>query len=142
MLEATAGQGTNLGYTFEQLRKIIDMVDDKERMCVCIDTAHIFAAGYDIKSKEGYKKTMKEFDHIIGLDLLKCFHMNDSKKELGSRVDRHEHIGKGFIGKEGFSNIMNDKKIAHIPKVLETPKGKDMMEDIENLNVLKGLITK
>lgn len=140
MLETTAGQGTNLGYTFEQLSKIIDMVDDKERMCVCIDTAHIFAAGYDIKSKVGYKKTMKEFDDIIGIELLKCFHMNDSKKELGSRVDRHEHIGKGFIGKEGFSNIMNDKKIAHIPKVLETPKGKDMKEDVMNLEMLRSLI--
>lgn len=139
MLETTAGQGTNLGYTFEQLRKIIDMVDDKKRMCVCIDTAHIFAAGYDIKSRMGYKQTMKEFDEIIGLDYLKCFHMNDSKKELGSKADRHEHIGKGFIGKEGFANIMNDKKISKIPKILETPKGKDMIEDIVNLNVLKSL---
>lgn len=142
MLETTAGQGTNLGYTFEQLRKIIDLVEDKNRMRVCIDTAHIFAAGYDIKTKKGYLKTMKEFDDIIGLDLLKCFHMNDSKKELGSRVDRHEHIGKGFIGKEGFANIMNDKRITKMPKILETPKGKDMKEDIENLKVLRSLITK
>lgn len=142
MLETTAGQGTNLGSTFEQLKKIIDMVEEKDRMCVCIDTAHIFAAGYDIKTKKGYLKTMKEFDDIIGLDLLKCFHMNDSKKELGSRVDRHEHIGKGFIGKEGFANIMNDKRITKIPKILETPKGKDMKEDIENLKVLRSLITK
>ncbi len=142
MLETTAGQGTNLGYTFEQLRKIIDMVAEKDRMCVCIDTAHIFAAGYDIKSKAGYKKTMKEFGDIIGLDLLQCFHMNDSKKELGSRVDRHEHIGKGFIGKEGFSNIMNDKKIARVPKVLETPKGKEMKEDIMNLKMLRSLMKK
>lgn len=142
MLETTAGQGTNLGYTFEQLRKIIDLVEDKNRMRVCIDTAHIFAAGYDIKTKKGYLKTMKEFDDIIGLDLLKCFHMNDSKKELGSKVDRHEHIGKGFIGKEGFANIVNDKRITKIPKILETPKGKDMKEDIENLKVLRSLITK
>lgn len=142
MLETTAGQGTNLGYTFEQLRKIIDLVEDKNRMRVCIDTAHIFAAGYDIKTKKGYLKTMKEFDDIIGLDLLKCFHMNDSKKELGSKVDRHEHIGKGFIGKEGFANIMNDKRITKIPKILETPKGKDMKEDIDNLKVLRSLITK
>jgi deoxyribonuclease-4 len=118
------------------------MVEEKERMCVCTDTAHIFAAGYDIKSEKEYRKTMKEFDDIIGLDLLKCFHMNDSKKELGSKVDRHEHIGKGFIGKEGFANIMNDKRISKIPKILETPKGKDMKEDIENLKVLRSLITK
>lgn len=142
MLETTAGQGTTLGYTFEQLRNIIDMVDEKERMCVCIDTAHIFAAGYDLKSEKGYKKTMKDFDDIIGLDLLKCFHMNDSKKELGSKVDRHEHIGKGFIGKEGFSNIMNDKRIAKVPKILETPKGKEMKEDIENLKMLRSLMKK
>lgn len=140
MLETTAGQGTNLGYTFEQLQKIIEMVDDKERMCVCIDTAHIFAAGYDLISERGYEKTIKAFDDVIGLDLLKCFHMNDSKKELGSRVDRHEHIGKGFIGKKGFTNIMNDKRISHIPKILETPKGKEMKEDIKNLKVLRALI--
>jgi len=142
MLETTAGQGTNLGYTFEQLRKIIDMVDVKERMCVCIDTAHIFSAGYDLRSSKEYEKTMKEFDDIIGMNLLKCFHINDSKKELGSKVDRHEHIGKGFIGKEGFRNIMNDKKIAHVPKILETPKGKDMKEDIMNLKLLKSLMKK
>jgi len=142
MLETTAGQGTTLGYTFKQLKEIIDLVDEKERMCVCIDTAHIFAAGYDIKSEKGYEKTMKDFNDIIGLDLLKCFHMNDSKKELGSKVDRHDHIGKGFIGKEGFTNIMNDKKIAKIPKILETPKDKDMKEDLENLKVLRGLIKK
>ncbi len=140
MLETTAGQGTNLGYTFEQLQKIIEMVDDKERICVCIDTAHIFAAGYDLISEKGYEKTIKDFDDVIGLDLLKCFHMNDSKKELGSRVDRHEHIGKGFIGKKGFTNIMNDKRISHIPKILETPKGKEMKEDIKNLKVLRSLI--
>jgi len=140
MLEITAGQGTNLGYKFEQLRKIIDLVEEKDRMCVCIDTAHIYAAGYDIKSIDGYEKTIKEFDDIIGVNLLKCIHMNDSKKELGSRVDRHEHIGKGFIGREGFTNIMNDKKLLHIPKILETPKGKEMKEDVENLKVLIDLI--
>lgn len=140
MLEATAGQGTAIGYRFEHLREIIDLVDEKERMCVCIDTAHIFAAGYDLKTKEGYNKTFKEFDDIVGLDLLKCFHFNDSKKDLGSRVDRHEHIGQGFIGVEGFTNLMNDKKLEHIPKILETPKGKEQLEDIENINVLVSLI--
>lgn len=140
MLEATAGQGTMLGYTFEQLRKIIDLVEDKKRMTVCIDTAHIFAAGYNIRVPEEYEKVIKDFDDIIGLDRLKCFHINDSKKELGSRVDRHEHIGKGYIGKEGFANIMNDKRLRDIPKILETPKGKEMKEDLENIRVLLNLV--
>jgi deoxyribonuclease IV len=140
MLEATAGQGTAIGYKFEQLRKIIDLVDDKKRMTVCIDTAHIFAAGYDIKDEKNYKKVIKEFDNIIGLERLKCFHINDSKKELGSRVDRHEHIDKGFIGKEGFKNIMNDKRLEKVPKILETPKGKGHLEDIENLKVLRSSV--
>jgi deoxyribonuclease IV len=142
MLEATAGQGNAIGYHFEQLKKIIDLVDEPERMCVCIDTAHIFAAGYNIKDPKEYKKVIKEFDDIIGLDLLKCIHMNDSKKELGSRVDRHDHIGKGFIGKEGFTNIMNDKKLEKVPKILETPKEKDQKEDLENIKVLLSLIKK
>ena len=140
MLELTAGQGTNLGYRFEHIAEIIDLVEDKNRMAVCIDTAHIFAAGYDIRTPEAYEKTMSEFDKIIGFDKLKLLHMNDSKKELGSRRDRHEHIGKGFIGLEGFANIMNDKRIGNIPKILETPKGKEQTEDIENLKTLKSLI--
>jgi len=139
MLETTAGQGTSIGYTFEHLKKIIDLVDEKERMCVCIDTAHVFAAGYDIKEKTNYDKVIKDFDEIIGLDLLKCFHMNDSKKPLASRVDRHDHIGKGFIGLEGFTNIMNDKRLLHIPKILETPKGKEQLEDLENIKTLRSL---
>jgi deoxyribonuclease-4 len=140
MLEATAGQGSAIGYRFEHLREIIDMVEDKVRMSVCIDTAHIFAAGYDIRTPDAYKKTIKEFDDVVGLEYLKCFHMNDSKKPLGSRVDRHEHISKGLIGLEGFRNIMNDKKVAHIPKILETPKGKEHLEDVENIKILKSLI--
>ena len=140
MIELTAGQGTSLGYSFGQVKKIIDLVEDKSKMSVCIDTAHIFAAGYNIKEASEYKKVIKEFDDVIGLERLKCIHMNDSKKPLGSRVDRHEHIGKGFIGLEGFANIMNDKKIAHVPKILETPKGKECLEDLENLEVLRGLI--
>lgn len=142
MLEATAGQGTMLGYTFEQLQKIIELVEEKERMTVCIDTAHIFAAGYNIRKPKEYEKVIEDFDDIIGLKRLKCFHMNDSKKELGSRVDRHEHIGKGFIGKEGFENIMNDKRLERIPKILETPKGKDMKEDLVNIKTLLDLIKK
>ena len=121
-------------------KEIIDLIDEQERMSVCIDTAHIFAAGYDIVND--YENIIKEFDDIIGLSLLKCFHINDSKKELGSRVDRHEHIGKGFIGLKGFENIMNDDRLNHIPKILETPKGKDQKEDIINLNVLRSLIKK
>nr|AFD03361.1 apurinic endonuclease Apn1 [uncultured bacterium W5-47b] len=140
MLETTAGQGTAIGYRFEQLQQIIDLVEQKERMTVCIDTAHIFAAGYDIKDSKNFKEAIKEFDEIIGLDRLKCFHLNDSKKPLGSRVDRHEHIGKGFIGEEGFSNIMNDERLREIPKILETPKGKEQLEDLENLKMLRGLI--
>lgn len=140
MLELTAGQGTAIGYKFEHLAEIIDRVEIKNRMTICIDTAHIYAAGYDIKNSTTYKKVIKEFNDIIGLDKLKCFHINDSKKELGSRVDRHEHIGKGFIGKEGFTNIMNDKKLKGVPKILETPKGKEQLEDIENLDVLVSLI--
>lgn len=142
MLEATAGQGSAIGYRFEQLQEIIDLVDDKKRMTVCIDTAHVFASGYNIKNPNNYKKVIDEFDAIIGLKRLKCFHMNDSKKELGSRVDRHEHIGKGFIGLEGFRNIMNDKRIELVPKILETPKGKECLEDVENIKVLKSLIGK
>lgn len=140
MLEFTAGQGTNLGYRLEHIAKIIELVDDSERMTVCIDTAHIFAAGYNIKDESQYDKVIKDFNDIIGLDRLQCFHLNDSKKELGSRVDRHENIGKGFIGLEGFRNIMNDSRLTHIPKILETPKGKEQLEDIENLTVLRSLI--
>lgn len=142
MIEATAGQGTTLGYRFEQLQKIIELVEDKKRMTICLDTAHIFAAGYNIRDAEKYKKVIKDFDNIIGLERLKCFHMNDSRKELGSRVDRHEHIGKGFIGKDGFANIMNDRKLEKIPKILETPKGKEMKEDKKNLRTLVSLIKK
>jgi len=138
MLETTAGQGTNIGYKFEHLAKIIDLVEDKSRMCVCIDTAHIFAAGYDISND--YQNVISQFDNTVGLDKLLCFHFNDSKKELGSRVDRHEHIGKGFIGDKGFYNLMNDERLSHIPKILETPKGKEQLEDLENLEKLKSLI--
>jgi deoxyribonuclease-4 len=140
MLETTAGQGTAIGYRFEQLQKIIELVERKERMSVCIDTAHIFAAGYNIKDPKEFKKVIKAFDDIIGLDRLKCFHMSDSKKELGSRVDRHEHIGKGFIGLEGFSNIMNERRLKKIPKILETPKGNEQLEDLENIAALQNLI--
>jgi apurinic endonuclease (APN1) len=139
MLEATAGQGTAIGYKFEHLRKIIDLVEEKNRMSVCIDTAHIWAAGYDLKNPEAYNKVIEEFDGIVGLDLLKCFHVNDSKKALGSRVDRHDHIGQGFIGLEGFTNLMNDARVENVPKILETPKEKEQLEDVENIKVLLSL---
>lgn len=140
VLEATAGQGTNVGYKFEHLRAIIDGVEHPERMAVCIDTCHIFAAGYDIATEKGYKETFKLFDEIIGLERLVAFHINDSKKELGSHVDRHEHIGKGAIGLEGFRFLMNDERFVNIPKILETPKSDDLHEDVENMKVLMGLL--
>ncbi len=140
MIELTAGQGSSLGHTFEQVREIINLVEAKDRVSVCIDTAHIWAAGYDIKSEIGFRRTIKKFDEVIGLSRLKCIHMNDSKKDLGTHIDRHDHIGKGFIGLEGFSNIMNSAKLRKIPKVLETPKGKEQLEDLENIRILKSLI--
>jgi deoxyribonuclease IV len=139
ILETTAGQGTAIGFRFEQLRAIIDGVEDPDRMGVCIDTCHIFAAGYDIRSREGYEKTMREFDQIVGLGKLVAFHVNDSKKAVGSRIDRHEHIGKGQIGREGFRCLMKDERFAGIPKILETPKGEDLKEDRMNLAVLRRL---
>lgn len=140
MIELTAGQGTAIGYKFEHARDIIALVKEQERMSVCIDTAHIFAAGYDIKDPANYEGVIAEFDRIIGLDRLQAFHFNDSKKPLGSRVDRHENIGDGFIGLDGFRNLLNDKRLLHIPKILETPKGKEQLEDLENLARLRRLI--
>lgn len=140
VLEATAGQGTNIGHRFEHLRAIIDGVEEPERMAVCIDTCHIFAAGYDIATEKGYEETFRTFDEVIGLARLAAFHVNDSKKGLGSRVDRHEHIGKGTIGLTGFRLLMNDARFGHVPKILETPKSDDLHEDVENMAVLRGLL--
>lgn len=142
VLEATAGQGTSIGYRFEHLRAIIDLVEEPERMGVCIDTCHVFAAGYDIGSEAGYERTFNEFDDILGLERLVAFHVNDSKRELGSRVDRHEHIGKGKIGRNGFRLLMNDPRFQKIPKILETPKGEDLKEDVMNMRVLKRMVNK
>jgi deoxyribonuclease-4 len=141
-LETTAGQGTNLGYKFEQLAAIIDMVEDKDRMAVCLDTCHIFAAGYKLQDPKDYKATIREFNQIIGLKRLKAIHFNDSKKPFASRKDRHEHIGEGELGLEPFRNILNDGRMKKIPKILETPKGPELEEDIENLKVLRSLIEK
>jgi len=135
-LEITAGQGTNLGYKFEQIAAMIDKTNNPEKLAVCFDTCHAFAAGYNIASKDGYKQTWDEFDRIIGLNKLAVIHLNDSKKELGSRVDRHEHIGQGMIGKNAFELIMNDKRLENIPKIIETPKGDDSLMDEVNLELL------
>jgi len=141
-LETTAGQGSNLGYKFEQLAQIIDWAEDKPRMGICLDTCHIFAAGYPIQDEKDYKATISEFDRVLGLDRLKIIHINDSKKGLGSKVDRHEHIGRGELGLEPFRHILNDKRLLKIPKILETPKGDELLEDIENLKILRSLIRK
>ncbi len=140
LFETTAGQGSNLGYSFEQLAQMIDLVDNKAQVGVCLDTCHVFAAGYPLSEPAEYKKTMKAFDTTIGLDRLKIIHMNDSKKEFGSKRDRHEHIGQGMIGIEAFRNIVNDRKLKNVPKILETPKGDDLKEDIENLKLLRSLV--
>src|SRR5437868_2939652 len=139
-LETTAGQGSCLGHRFEQIAYILDNVREPERLCVCLDTAHIFAAGYDIGSEAAVKKTFREFDRIIGFDRLAAVHLNDSKTARGSRVDRHQHIGKGQIGLHAFRFIMRDPRFRKIPKVLETPKGKELREDVMNMKTLRGLI--
>jgi deoxyribonuclease-4 len=139
-LEITAGQGSCLGYRFEQIRRMFDATKENDRLRVCFDTQHAFAAGYDIRTKEGYDRTFAEFNETIGLDRLAAFHLNDSKKELNSRVDRHEHIGKGCIGLEGFRMLLNDSRFWGLPMCLETPKGPDLKEDRENLTLLRSLI--
>ncbi len=139
-LETTAGQGSNLGYKFEQLAEIIEMVKEDQRLGVCYDTCHTFAAGYDIRTKKAYQKTFKEFDQAIGHSRLKAIHLNDAVKDLGSRVDRHTHIGEGKIGLEGFKLLMNDERWQMIPKILETPKEGGTAKDIENLSVLRSLV--
>jgi deoxyribonuclease-4 len=142
-LEITAGQGSCIGHRFEQLAHIIENVREPERLSVCLDTAHLFAAGYDISSKSGVKKTFREFDQVIpqARDRLAAIHLNDSKTGRGSRVDRHEHIGKGRIGLDAFRFIMRSRRFRKIPKVLETPKGKDLAEDVMNLKTLRVLAT-
>jgi deoxyribonuclease-4 len=138
VIETTAGQGSNLGYKFEHLRDIIDLVEDKERIGVCIDTAHIFAAGYDIRTKEAYEKTMNEFDEIVGFKYLKGMHINDSKAKFASRVDRHHSLGKGEIGIDAFKFIMNDERIDNIPLILETINPDIWEEEIKLLYSFEG----
>lgn len=138
-LETTAGQGTCLGYTFEQVARVLDRVEANPRLGVCVDTCHIFAAGYDIRNEDGYCKTWERFDRLIGLDRLKVIHVNDSKKPLGSRVDRHEHIGQGEIGLPAFERLVNDPALFHVPLIIETPESEKM--HAVNLNILKSLQT-
>ena len=140
LLEVTAGQGTAIGYRFEHLRGILDRLEEPDRAGICLDTCHAFAAGYDIRTDNGWEILMRAFDSIIGLVRLKVIHVNDSQKDLGSRRDRHEHIGKGRIGLEGFRFLMNDPRLAGIPKILETDKSDDMHEDVENMNLLRSLL--
>ncbi|QJB55878.1 deoxyribonuclease IV [Pseudodesulfovibrio sp. zrk46] len=142
LLETTAGQGTNLGSTFEELAAIIERSAHQDRLGVCYDTCHTFAAGYDIRTPEAYAETFESFDKHIGIDRLKFFHLNDTKNEFNSRKDRHEHIGQGEIGLEGFRNLMTDPRFAEIPKTLETPKDRDLKDDIRNLETLRELAGK
>jgi deoxyribonuclease-4 len=135
-LETTAGQGSSIGCRFEHLRDIIGAANCAERLAVCLDTAHVFAAGYDIRTDATYHAMWEEFDRVIGLDRLRAVHVNDSKKDLGTRVDRHAHLGQGFIGAEAFVLLMRDERLRRIPKVLETPKGDDNVEDWRNLALL------
>lgn len=139
LLETTAGQGKGLGNKFHHFKTIIDKIENKNRIGVCFDTAHSFAAGYNFTTKKGYEEMWNEFDDIIGLKYLLAFHLNDTDKECGSRVDRHTHIGQGKIGKEPFGFFINDERFENMPGILETPKGKDMKEDIMNLKILKSL---
>ncbi len=139
-LETTAGQGSNLGHKFEQLAEIIQRVRENQRLAICYDTCHTFAAGYDIRTKSAYQATFKEFDSVIGLSRLKVIHVNDALKDLGSRVDRHAHIGLGKIGLEGFRLLMNDDRFEKVPKIIETPKEGGMAKDKKNLRVLRSLV--
>jgi len=140
LLETTAGQGTNLGYRFEHLAWLLENTPEGERLGVCLDTCHVFAAGYELRTEEGYEATMAAFDRLVGLSRLRAVHLNDSKGDLGSRKDRHEHIGQGFIGLEGFRRVLNDPRLAGLPGLLETPKSDDLHEDAENLAVLRSLL--
>ncbi|MBI3734084.1 MAG: deoxyribonuclease IV [Chloroflexi bacterium] len=137
LLEATAGQGNHLGYTFEHLAEVLARVKANERLGVCLDSCHLFVAGYDLRDERSYKATMRRFGRLVGFNRLKCFHLNDAKTDLGSRRDRHERIGKGKIGREGFRLIMQDRRLAKVPKIIETP---DVMEvGDQDLRLLRRL---
>lgn len=148
LLECTAGQGSSIGSRFEELAEIIGLMDGHARVGVCLDTCHLLAAGYDLTTDDGYAETFAAFGRIVGFDRLRLFHVNDSKKPLGSRVDRHEHIGKGHLGLESFRRLVNDRRFASIPMLLETPKGEGKPTgpiavdplDEENLSTLRALV--
>jgi len=140
LLETTAGQGTALGAAFEELAEILARSAFSERLGVCFDTAHVFAAGYDLRGPAAYEATMACFERLVGLKRLRLFHLNDSLRELGSRVDRHAHIGQGEIGVAAFGRLLNDHRFAEHPMILETPKAEDLREDVENLTLLRGLL--
>ena len=139
LMENTAGQGTEIGYTFDQIKKIIEGVHDRQRMGVCLDTAHSFEAGYDLSNKDGIERTLENFDQSIGLKRLHLLHLNDSKTPLGSRKDRHWHIGEGHIGLEGFKHLVNHPLLRHLPGIMETPR-KDTIEDLKNMEVIRSLV--
>ncbi|MDZ7316415.1 MAG: deoxyribonuclease IV [candidate division KSB1 bacterium] len=138
VIEITAGQGSNIGYTFEHLRSIIDQVQDRSRVGVCLDTAHLFAAGYDLRSEEAYEETFRRFDEIIGMEFLIGIHLNDSKKPLGSRVDRHDSLGDGLLGMETFARLMRDPRLDRLPFILETPAPERWPEEIAWLKKLSS----
>jgi deoxyribonuclease-4 len=142
LIETTAGQGTTLGSRFEQIAELIERSAHPDRLGVCVDTCHLLASGYDIRDEDTYTATFAEFERLIGLERLKCFHLNDSQKGLGSHVDRHTHIGDGEVGLEAFRLIVNDARFRELPMILETPKNEDLAEDITNLATLRGLISR
>jgi len=139
LLENTAGQGTEVGHRFEQIQKIIEGIKEKERMGVCLDTAHTLEAGYDLSDRDGIEKTLENFEQTLGLKRLQLLHLNDSKTPLGSRKDRHWHIGEGHIGREGFRYLVNHPSLNHLPGIMETPR-KDTVEDLKNMEVIRSLV--
>lgn len=143
LLETTAGQGDSLGHRFEQLAAILEQLAEPERVGICLDTCHVFAAGYALAPEPEYQAAFAEFDRLLGLHRLKVFHVNDSKKDRGSRIDRHTHIGRGFLGLEPFRLLVNDRRFQHTPMILETPKEEGENDDMDstNLAVLRGLVS-
>jgi len=139
LLENTAGQGTEVGDTFDQIKRIIEGVPDHERIGICLDTAHSFEAGYDLSTRDGIERTLENFDRTLGLRRLHLLHLNDSKTPLGSRKDRHWHIGEGYIGKDGFRYLVNHPLLNHLPGIMETPR-KDTVEDLKNMKVIRSLV--
>ncbi len=140
LLEISAGQGSSVGYRFEHLALIMERSLYPERLGICFDTCHAFAAGYDLRTPEGFEQTLESMDRLFGLGRLRAIHLNDSKGDLGSHLDRHVHIGLGKLGLESFRLLLNDPRLRHLPMVLETPKGPDMKEDVINLATLRGLL--